>query len=567
MTTNTDDNSLTQFEDSRSEPKMSTVELGSPGPKQKLSKRRESKMFAIQQDAITQNNALGGKKFFPPKKDLEDDDYVEPQDLAAKLSLADEDDTMEGQTITLNGIEVVLAKDPQATGSMFAAPKRWIRTERSALAKDIRDVFWKSATSVTVLAKTNKLEAMSFKHDDEKLLFHVKNLHTQVKTIESHFYAHDCGEVFTIVIPFDVEHSPRIKSQTFDLFRDYATLHPAVVANSNAWYNNWVTDSTIRENLTLTFECLTNNTEPTLWSKAFEDHEEYKPFQQGGPLIFLCILKRIMAMSEASISYLQLRVKELKLSDLPGENVDDAVSLIKSTHKILSQVSTDTRNYVPDDFNETLLKVFQTSTCDAFNKTFSNEESDARRKADKYSGTPEYPSVSTLCTLATNTYKRFTSPGEDYKWCQPVSPGAAFTAVTGSYTPGNCFNCNKHGCRPGICTLDLDDARIAANKKAYEAWKSKQPPKTRSRSGDKSKSKSSSNSKSKQPSRKKDEQGRPLKKNKNGVYVLDQRKHRAQQADAQLQALAAAAGNADSPCDPTTFVADVNAVRKALAHI
>ena len=106
MTTNTDDNSLTQFEDSRSEPKMSTVELGSPGPKQKLSKRRESKMFAIQQDAITQNNALGGKKFFPPKKDLEDDDYVEPQDLAAKLSLADEDDTMEGQTITLNGIEV-----------------------------------------------------------------------------------------------------------------------------------------------------------------------------------------------------------------------------------------------------------------------------------------------------------------------------------------------------------------------------------------------------------------------------------------------------------------------------
>ena len=58
-----------------------------------------------------------------------------------------------------------------------------------------------------------------------------------------------------------------------------------------------------------------------------------------------------------------------------------------------------------------------------------------------------------------------------------------------------------------------------------------------------------------------------MKKNKNGVYVVDQRRHRAQQAASQLEALAAAASDSTTPVDPTTFVADVNRVREALAHI
>ena len=533
---------------------LKAIELSSPSIKKPTSRR--SSMFLLQREAIKQNNELGGKKYFPPSLEGVDGE-VEQLSLTDKKVSDTKDNGV--QSITINGIEIALSAMPLATGKQFVAPKRWIRSERSGLDKDVLDVFWKSATG-HVLAKNNKLEVMSIKNDDDQLLFQVKNLNTQIKALKNHFYAHDCIEVFTIVVPEDVHSSPRVHPTTFDLFSDYATLHPAMIANSNAWYNNWVTDPAIRENLGICFETFRNNTDASLWSKAYEDHEEFAPFQQGGPLVFYFILKRIMDVSESSIQYLQKRIKALKLSDLPGENVDDAVSLIKSAHKILVQTSTDTRHNVPDDLNETLLRVFQTSTCTNFNEIFAHEEREARRKADKCGGTAEYPSVSTICALATNTYKRLTGPGEEYLWCKPVGQSAAFTTATGPDLR-RCFNCDKVGCRPKICKQPLDQDRIKRNADAYAAKKrssgGSRPTSSRSERGSRS---------SRLTQRSRDEHGRPTKLNKNGVYVVDQQRYKLQQADEKLKALAAQLPDTSSGTSPATFVADVQAIRAALGR-
>ena len=559
------------FQDAQDQERR-TIPVDLASPTMSRRSERRSSMAILAAKAIAQNNQFGGKRYSAPAPDSKDSDEpaLDLQDPHGAELPSDDDDVE--QTITINGQSIPIATKPLTAGSLFVASKRWHRNERAKLAKDVLDIFWKSATGC-VLAKNNKLEMVSIKQDDEKLLFHVKNLQTQLKALRAHCYSHDIIEVFTIVVPEDVSNSPKIGTQTFDLFRDYATLHPTMVANSNAWYNNWVQEKSIRDNLNITFEMLRNNTETELWSKSYEEHEEFSPIQQGGPLILYFILKRIIDVSESSIQYLQKRVKSLKLTDLDGENVDEAVSLIKSTYKVLKQCSTDVRNYVPDDFCETVLKVLQTSSNPQFNSVFAFEEQQARHKADKSGGLADYPSVTTTCTLATNTYKRFTGPGDEYEWCKPVSQGSAFNATFSAprkFRPDHrCFNCGRKDCSPSICTQPLDQDRIKRN---ADAWKAKHPKSAKS-------SQPRSTGSRGPPSRKKDEHGRPVKLNKNGVYVVDQQRYKQQKAAADItakvdalvstaEAHAAKPANADksgSSKEPAVFVADVHELR-AMIH-
>ena len=72
------------------------------------------------------------------------------------------------------------------------------------------------------------------------------------------------------------------------------------------------------------------------------------------------ILCRIQDTLEAALEALKTQIKKLKISSIQGENVDDAVSLIKSIYKILTGAPASDRSYIPDNFNHTVLKVFQT---------------------------------------------------------------------------------------------------------------------------------------------------------------------------------------------------------------
>jgi hypothetical protein len=425
----------------------------------------------------------------------------------------------------VGGVTIKVSSKPLTGPSTFAATKRYIRSERHKLSAEALDIFWKSATG-HVLPKNNKLEAMTIKQSDDKLLFYVKNLNTQLKALEAHCYSHDLSEAFTIVVPLDVTNEATIETETYNLFRDYATLHPAMIANSNVWLNTWPQDTAIHQNLQITFEFIRSNTDPALWAKALEDHDEFLPVQQGGSLILYFVLKRLLDVGESSLDFLRKRVRAIKLTDLPGENVEDAVSLIKSTVKVLLQCSTDIRNHLPDDFPETVLKVFQTSSSPAFNQVFAFEESTARHEADKFGGVAHYPTVTQTCTLALNTYKRFTGPGDEYTWVKAPQQGSAFSYSDRAKPSGagpsplrKCFNCGKPNCIPSTCSEPFDADRIKKNSELYRA---RNPSSDRRQGNGKGKQRNASKS-----SKDKDEKGRPVTLNKNGVYVVDQRKFKA----------------------------------------
>ena len=147
--------------------------------------------------------------------------------------------------------------------------------------------------------------------------------------------------MFTIVVPQDISQTWNLSvdpdtnsSIAYDLFTDYMRLHPAVVATSNVWYNAWAGQSYIQENMHHTCTLLERNTDKKMWSKCLEENEEYHIMQWGGPLVFL-IMRRIQNNSKSVITRMVEKVTKLKISKLTGENVDKAVSLIKSTYQVL----------------------------------------------------------------------------------------------------------------------------------------------------------------------------------------------------------------------------------------
>ena len=275
-----------------------SIELASPVLK-KADPRRSSMAFK-HLAAIKQNNLLGGKVYVP------DPMSGEARTLQLQTTLSNDltKSKPEVQEITLNGVPIKLKKKPNTLP--FSLPKRWTRADRKGFLPKEKEIYRKSATGSWVLPRDNKLQVLTIKNDDEKLLFSVKNLQHQLGILQEHCFVHDLDDVFTIVEPVDVANSPQIGSQTYNLFRDYATLHPAQIALSNAWYNTWVDDAVTLENLSMTTDLFKNNSEDDLSIKASIKHKEFAPIQQGGPLYLYFVLKRILNVSENSLLNLVL---------------------------------------------------------------------------------------------------------------------------------------------------------------------------------------------------------------------------------------------------------------------
>ena len=522
-----------------------SVTLDCDGPLLQRDPRRSTMDSAQLAAAIQQNNTLHsplcqGRLFpVPNQQQMAPVTTVQPPQ-AANANLGRQQVTR----LMVDGQPMNIVAQPRPESS--AQSKRlWSKLVRHTLPADIKQTFVKAATGY-VLSKTNKLSIQSYKLDDENALEHVYNLRQQLKQLETHCYQYDIKDVFTIQSPVDVANSSDLKDpvEVYDLFNDYAKLHVSHVANSNAYYQRWVGDDYVHENLNLTFTLLQNNTEESLWAKCLEDYEEFGPYQRGGPLMFYLIVRRIHNSSESAIEFLLTRIRNLNLKSIEGENVERAVSLIKSTHKALTSASTADRSYVPDDFPCTILKIFQTSSVPEFNSTFEKEITDARRYADKYGGQPSWPSISQILTLASNTYMRLKSDGSwdvpsgtkksAYMSSSDAPPGSNRSSNRGSNSNSRpkgkikCFNCGEEHALPD-CTKPRDEDRIAKNRKDYMDRKKGQS----------------------KPRRKVSKDGKPLIRNKKGAYVLDQKKWKRQKEKDELKAMVSQLTSLSSSSDDT----------------
>lgn len=362
----------------------------------------------------------------------------------------------------------------------------WNKYERHLLPTEDRLAFDARVASY-VLAKNNKLRQQSSVVEDDEALQKNYNLRNQIRAIKKHCDEYDISDVFTILVPHDVMNSSTLQNDRYDLFEDYMVLDPDLVAQSNVYYNRYCADKFVSENLALSYNMLKSNTDEILFQKCLEDYDRYHPFQQGGPLMFSLILKKISSGTEQQLDYLKSKAEKIRISSLEGENVDKAISLLDAALNTFKSASTKTLNRKPIEWEKNLVSIFQTSSNSTFNQLFRKLQNDVRQDADMSGGQPQWPSHERIIRLASATYNRLKLSGD---WDAPSRKKALIMQPqrqlyqqqpfenkqqSRPYTPNEnrsppiCWNCNKEGHTVTNCTQEIDQNKVNKARDEYRA--------------------------------------------------------------------------------------------------
>ncbi len=220
-------------------------------------------------------------------------------------------------------------------------------------------------------------ELISLQFTDEDKLDDTYNLDIRIKKTKSTMVKYDMHDVFRILILDPQDDSKIVKTK--DLFREYTTVSIEQVAASNAWYHTWGAEPWYDDNLTLTYQFFENNVSEDLWGKTFDKYTKYTEEQQGGPLFFIIMINKLLSNTEEAAVTLERRVRSFNISQLPGEDVDKAISLLNGAITRLSQIKNKavSRPGDQDFYNEItkiVIRVMQTTSVDEFNGVFQHIE-------------------------------------------------------------------------------------------------------------------------------------------------------------------------------------------------
>ena len=363
--------------------------------------------------------------------------------------------------VTVDGRRLSVVQQEATT---LVQSRLWDKEKRFKLRDDVRQHFQRSATS-HILGKHVYLKKQSTQTDAHGILEQVQDLKTIISKLKAHMEQHDMIDVCSIMTPLtDFARSPLVKHQ-YNLFSDYAQLTPHMVGESNYFYNRYIQEPYIKDNMGLIFSFLQANTEEKFFRKCLEAYEEFDPFQQGGPLILILILQQIQDSSEAAIVRVRGSLETLKIKDLEGENVDTAVSMIKTVTELLTSSAREDRTFIPDGYTETILEIFQTTSNHQFNRAFKTIKDDALAESDRTSKLPVYPSVSALCDQASNMYSRLCKKKDGWvKSTKKKASGFAGQANVGQGRPQGpppkCWNCGSPDHMVPKCDKPKDQKRI-----------------------------------------------------------------------------------------------------------
>ena len=437
--------------------------------------------------------------FFAEEEEKEDP----MQDTASSPQMVRYGDTVVEVTTTVG-----LSTSPLSPGKIYDKTKR---AELSALHKS---TFLQDATR-QVLKK--RLALPSTKSTDQ--LEDLTNLEYQLTTLRDHMFVFDIDDCCTTILrPVSSQVSSDLQDGTWNLFEDYASLDPAVVANHLLYSHNWLNAAPyVRENISYVYMFLKNNTDEALWNVCQSDYVQYPELGRGGPLMLILMLRKILNVTESALTALVNKIQHLKISEIPGENVDDVVALVKAALKLVNSASKRDMVRLPLDFPKTLLEVYQTSSVPEFNDTFKKMLLDAKQTQYTSGGMSEWPDIGTINKVATTAYRSIKDEG---RWSVPTTAQALHAGRSGRSKrankhaktaipqdgnprpPPHCWNCDgEHLAKD--CPQPFNKEHFEANKRKWMAKRgNRRPP----RNGG-------------NPVQ--DDRGRPLKLNKHGQYVVD----------------------------------------------
>jgi hypothetical protein len=175
------------------------------------------------------------------------------------------------------------------------------------------------------------------------------------------------------------------------------------------------------------------------------------------------MMSKLLSNTEEASDALTKRIRYFKISDLQGENVDKATSLLGVAVKRLAQIN--------------MLKIMQTTSVPKFNNTFEVMET-SRFVHDceptLHSGVTGQLNVNTIFSIAEQKYA---SMIEANQWNGVNNKGSKSTFITiGSGKEPVCWNCGGPHRLPD-CTLPKNQEKISeGKKKMHDAMKKTRKP-------------------------------------------------------------------------------------------
>ena len=336
------------------------------------------------------------------------------------------------------------------------------KADRNSMSKERRYACDAKATA-RVLPVKGLLDEVSYSSTDPNVLENTAKLADKLQTLKQALQAYDMLDVFYVQEFVDVLSSHRTKSaKVYDLFEDFLQLTPELVAESNYFYRVYVDDEAFNQDLTLSATLLQNNCTPGLWANLQADLNSIHPAFHGGPLLFYLAISRIQNPSQAAITHILETLRKIKITDYDGENVEKVVQILRSSHTLLLNASLGGINYVPDDFDLTILKILQTSSVPAFNGLFADElktytASSVIKRRQAVHLTPDE-----LFEAANGMYRQLLATNE---WHIPRKKHkhSVFIADDGTIKL-ICDNCGKEGHSKPNCPEQIDEERCKRNR-------------------------------------------------------------------------------------------------------
>lgn len=352
-------------------------------------------------------SAVSGDEAEPLADDeQEEEDYTEGEDLALatnpssseseeekdEMAHNDDDEDPDPERVVIDGEVVKLVTTPNEVKDTDKA--LFTKQERSKLSEDKKnDLLYKITRRIFDKDKVFSLVTLDW--TNEEALEETADLETQLDNIRSHLKRYDCLDVFRIIFHDGPAHPYIIHEPVYDLFDKYPELTAQQVADSCKWYRLYCDHSTqpwILENLQASYEFLKANCSDELWKAVYNEYKEHLVQEQGGPLLLHYILTAVQQNNDTVLTNVVSRIKKLKMTDIRGEDVGVIVRLIKSALRRLTkaskfQTSTGETFYkhIPDTFDKTLVRLFQTTLTPDFNQVFKSMETDAIK--DEHGGT------------------------------------------------------------------------------------------------------------------------------------------------------------------------------------
>ena len=318
-----------------------------------------------------------------------------------------------------------------------------------------------------------------------------------IENIRKLFRVYDVYNVSHILLFSPADHTAISSSK--DIFLHFLTLTTEQVARSNRWYNTYADNPWTRQNMSLQLEFLSIHLDPTILDTIKVTYDRYPIECRGGPLLFHLASTHLVNRSKHLGDTLLARMKNIRISELPGEDVLKALSYVRVALPYLTEY-----NNRPDDTVATVLSIFQTTTHADFNAVLKNMETNrvlkqaeresqgrvALSRADKIRQEDQEleATLTTISHLATTTFK-LDWPGVKASQnsafqAQQQSGGGGTPSGGGGGTPAvpttrTCFNCGTAGCSVATCPRPKNEALITANKKKF--WDANKKKKNKAR--------------------------------------------------------------------------------------